>query len=65
MKIDQQPSREDGDSFPSSADVLEFARRLQEEREDATRRPKMDDDAWSWFLSLFGEDSDQLSRRAA
>lgn len=54
MKI-YQPSRDDDQPAPSSADVKEFARRLQQEREDATRRPHMDDDAWHWFLSLFSE----------
>lgn len=72
MQIYQPLSKDDDHSLPSSADVSEFARRLQEEREDTVRRPQLDDDAWRWFLSLFSdrrnenrESDDRSSHRAA
>lgn len=63
-----QPSSDDDFSTPSSANVREFARRRQAEREDTGRRPQIDEDAWSWFLSLFAaqrESEGRSSHRAA
>lgn len=72
MRIYQPSPNDEDESLPSSADVREFARRLQEEREDAVRKPQLDDDAWRWFLSLFShsrnqndESGDQSFRRVA
>jgi hypothetical protein len=55
MRIYHPSSDDDDLSSPNPSDVKEFARRLQEEREDAVRRPQLDDDAWRWFLSLFSD----------
>jgi hypothetical protein len=72
MKIYPPSSNDDDHSSPDSADVREFARRRHEEREDAVRRPHLDDDAWRWFLSLFAdrgnnpaEPGDRPNRRVA
>ena len=54
MKI-HSPSDDDNRTSPTWADLREFSLRREEERNQATRRPSHDDDAWRWFLSIFAD----------